>query len=226
MKDEICQYFQQGRCKYGNNCSRQHITISSLLDPPTWIYSYIPNLTLNVISPEEFRYSLLINDTRRILDDMWIENYAEMYKYLNNLCKKGIVKSTSKRCIDLRKHPECFNLPFDIEYVELKILKLREKYPIFDKYEIIVSDEDTTISDFNVENAPSFVKEYAYKKEAEETRHEEENIRGGRDWNNKIQKYNQQKGNYQSKNFDQQKGNYQSRNFDQQKGNYKLRNYD
>ncbi|KAK6089241.1 hypothetical protein P3W45_001760 [Vairimorpha bombi] len=188
MKD-LCTHFQEGKCRYGTSCKKKHITVCPLLDPPIWIFTNIDNvhLKLHVVSSEEIRYSLRYNDTRRILDDMWMDNYTQMYKYMNDVCKKGSVMSTSKRCIDIRKNPDCFNLPFDLAYVEERILKLREEFPIIESNEMLVGENDGSTDDIDVENAPSFVKEYAYKKEAEEgskyDRRREYN-KNTRDWNN------------------------------------------
>lgn len=167
MKD-ICVHFKQGRCKYGQNCKYSHSLVVQLLDPPRSIFSYVQDLDLHVISIDEMRYSLKHNNTMRVLDNMWIDNYTKMYKYLNNICKNSsVIYSPSSRLVDLRVSPGCFNLPFNMEYVEKHIIKLQEQDPVNTECKLVARDDcDNEIID--VENAPGFVKEYAFKRDVEE----------------------------------------------------------
>lgn len=166
MKD-ACPYFKQGRCKYGQSCKYTHKLTVNLLDPPTSIFSYVPELDLHVISTDEIRYSLKYNNLTRVLDNMWIDNYTKMYKYLNNLCKtNNELYSPSNRLVDLRINPACFNLPFDLKFVEQQIVKLQESDPVFTDCKLLTSFNDE-IEILDVENAPGFVKEYAFMKDVE-----------------------------------------------------------
>jgi hypothetical protein len=109
-----CQFFQQGKCKYGSKCRFDHVRYTSVVDPPQWIYSSFGDLEMTEISPEEVRFSLMCSDTREILDSIWIKNYVTLCDHMDFLTRDARLESGSKRYVDIRKNPDAFIAPFDV----------------------------------------------------------------------------------------------------------------
>jgi hypothetical protein len=123
----VCQFFQQGKCRYGNRCKYDHVRFSTIVDPPQWIFSCFKGLDMTEISPDEVRFSLMCSDTREVLDSIWIKNYVMLCNHIDFLVRDARLDSGSKRYVDIRRSPEAFIAPFDVEKVKGAIDEVRSQ---------------------------------------------------------------------------------------------------
>ncbi|KAM0674864.1 hypothetical protein GVAV_001683 [Gurleya vavrai] len=135
MAKQICREFKESKtCRFGERCRFLHAVQTSLVNPPTWIFSSFDNLNLNTFSHEEIRayhYLFMKNEEMQsfvnTFDSLWLSNYFTLCEELNKLCKENEIVGYEDYVVDFRKNYEYFVKPFVKENVYEEIKKKNEK---------------------------------------------------------------------------------------------------
>ncbi|KAM0678821.1 hypothetical protein BDAP_000606 [Binucleata daphniae] len=146
MAKQICRFFAESRtCRFGSRCHFLHIINTSLVHPPSWIFTSYENLPLQEFSFEEMRsfYYKFANENNvkgffDIYDQIWLNNYEVLCDHLTELTKianiagevtcefDGKETRDNDEVIDFRSDVSCFVKPYNADFVCDEIAKRRE----------------------------------------------------------------------------------------------------
>ncbi|EJW03597.1 hypothetical protein EDEG_02065 [Edhazardia aedis USNM 41457] len=161
-----CRDFKSsGTCRYGKQCKFAHILQTPLLNPPFWIFTNHANLGLLEFSCEEMKLNFLLHKAsgeipsfERKFDDAWVNNYAVLFKALDELNSDFTLCGVSGDfLVDLRVKPSCFVKPFDPHRVKCDLKTLHNIDVNFESFDNVSVNESA--NSFNTSNSMDIIED-------------------------------------------------------------------